>query len=139
MKQNFQKNKLVTGKTPFFVIHPFCSHYSIVITMASDMAVLYGNDAYSILVLSSKKQYSSFLIKVFIFQKIYFKVTVLKTFKVFTDCHIKTCRSLKRGSILKIPIIIVQKSLCSFCWLYIETSKKKHFPVLRQKLAQILS
>ena len=55
MKQNFQKNKLVTGKTPFFVIRPFCSHYSIVITMASDMAVLYGNDAYSILVLSSKK------------------------------------------------------------------------------------
>ena len=25
----FQKNKVVTGKTPFFVIGPFCTHYSI--------------------------------------------------------------------------------------------------------------
>ena len=29
LKQNFQKNKVVTGKTPFFVIGPFCSHHSI--------------------------------------------------------------------------------------------------------------
>ena len=28
-KQNFQKNKVVTGKTPFFVIGPFCTHHSI--------------------------------------------------------------------------------------------------------------
>ena len=47
-----------------------------------DMIVLYGNDAFSILVLSTKNQYSSFLKKVFVFQKVYFKVTVLKTFKV---------------------------------------------------------
>ena len=53
------------------------------------MAVLYGNDAFSILVLSTKKRYSSFLKKVFVFQKIYFKVKVLKTFKIFTDCHKK--------------------------------------------------
>ena len=51
------------------------------------MAVLYGNDAFTILVLSTKKRYSSFLKKVFVFQKIYFKVKVLKTFKIFTDCH----------------------------------------------------
>ena len=56
------------------------------------MAVLYGNDAFSILVLSTKKQYSSFLKKVFVFQKICFKVKVLKTLKVSTDCHINKCR-----------------------------------------------
>ena len=67
------------------------------------MAVLYGNDAFSILVLSTKKRYSSFLKKVFVFQKICFKVKVLKTFETFTDCYIKTCRSLKRRAILKIP------------------------------------
>ena len=39
--------------------------------------------------------YSSLLKKVFVFQKIYFKVKVMKTFKISTDCHIKTCRSLK--------------------------------------------
>ena len=49
----------------------------------------------SILVLSTKKQYSSFLKRVCIFQKIYFKVKVLKSFKIFSDCHIKACRSLK--------------------------------------------
>ena len=42
---------------------------------------------------------------VFIFQKICFKVKVLKTFKISTDCHIKTCRSLKERTILKIPIL----------------------------------
>ena len=26
---NFQKNKVVTGKTPFFAIGPFCTHHSI--------------------------------------------------------------------------------------------------------------
>ena len=29
LKQNFQKNKVVTGKTPLFVIGPFCSRHSI--------------------------------------------------------------------------------------------------------------
>ena len=29
LKQNFQKNKVVTGKTLFFVIGPFCTHHSI--------------------------------------------------------------------------------------------------------------
>ena len=29
LKQIFQKNKLVTGKTPLFVIDPFCSRHSI--------------------------------------------------------------------------------------------------------------
>ena len=28
LKQHFQKNKAVTGKTPFFVKGPFCTPYS---------------------------------------------------------------------------------------------------------------
>ena len=43
------------------------------------MAILYGNDAFSILVLSTKKR--RFLKKVSIFQKIGFIVKVLKTLK----------------------------------------------------------
>ena len=42
-----------------------------------------------------KKKYSSFLKKVFVFQKICFKGKVLKTFRIFTDCYLKTCWSLK--------------------------------------------
>ena len=76
---------------------------TVPLTLASDMPVLYGNDAFSVLVLSPKKRYSSFLKKVFLFQKIYFKVKVSKTFKISTDCHIKTCRSLKRRANMKIP------------------------------------
>ena len=47
------------------------------------MAVLYGNNAFSILLLSNKKRLSIFLEKVFVFQKICFKLKVLKVFKVF--------------------------------------------------------
>ena len=64
------------------------------------MAVLYGNDALSILVLWTKKRYSIFWEK---FSLISFKVKALKTLKISSDCHIKTCGSLKRRAILKIP------------------------------------
>ena len=60
------------------------------------MAVLCGNDMFSILVLSTKKRYSNFLRKAFVFQKVCFEIKALKTFKISTDCHIKTCRSPKR-------------------------------------------
>ena len=70
------------------------------------MGVVYEIDAFSILVLSSKERYSSFLIKVFVFQKTCFKVTALKTFKISTDCHSKTWRSHKRGDYLEIPSIV---------------------------------
>ena len=58
------------------------------------------------LVVSTEKRYSSFLKKVFVFQKICFKVKVLKKFETFTGRHIKACRSLKRRTILKIPSIV---------------------------------
>ena len=78
---------------------------TVPLTLAFGMAVLYRNDAFSIIVISTKKRYSSLLKKIFFFQKISFKVKVLKTFNISTDYHIKTCRSLKRRTILKIPTV----------------------------------
>ena len=57
------------------------------LTLASDMAVLYGKNAFSILALSTKKQYSSFLKKVFIFQKICFNWKRLKFPLIVTWKH----------------------------------------------------
>ena len=94
---------MVTGETPAFVIGSFVLTIPFVLILASDITVLYENHAFSILVLSIKKCYSSFLKKFFVFQKVFFKVKVLKTFKTSTDCHIRTCRSLKSRFILKIP------------------------------------
>ena len=78
------------------------------------MEVLYENDAFSILLLSTKRWYSSFLKKVFVFQKPCFKVEILKTFKISTNCHIKTYRSLKRRAILKIPSTAFLEELMFF-------------------------
>ena len=69
--------------------------------------------------------------KIYILQKICFKVKVLKTFKVSTDCRIKPFSFLKRGAILKIPRIVFQRDLCSFCWLQNETPKDNNFPMSR--------
>ena len=49
---------------------------------------------------SEQEKVSSFLRKVIVFQKTCFKVKVLKTFKIHSDCHIKTFRSLQRWAIL---------------------------------------
>ena len=103
MEQIFQKNKAVISKTPLFVTGHLVDAILFVLTLTSDRAVLNGDDVFSILVVSTKKRYSSCLKKVFVFLKICFKVEVLKTFETLTDCHIKTCRSLKRRTILKIP------------------------------------
>ena len=106
LKQEFRKGKVGDGRTSFFVIGPFCTPHSFVLTLASDRVVLYGNVMLSVLVLSTKKRYSSFLVEsVFLFQKIYVEVKVLKSFKISSDCHIKACRSLKWRAILKIPIL----------------------------------
>ena len=70
LELNFQKNKVVSGKTPFFVRGQFFTPH----TLAFDSLVLYGNVALSIVVISIKKRYSSFLKKAFVFQKTCFKV-----------------------------------------------------------------
>ena len=67
----------------------------LALTLASDSAVLYRNAVLPILVLSTKKRYSSFLKRVCVFQKIYLKVKALKSFKISSDCHIKTYQTLK--------------------------------------------
>ena len=59
-----------------------------VLTLPSDVAVLYGNVVLSILLLSAKKRYSSFL------KKVSFSKVNIENFKVSTRCHKKTCRSL---------------------------------------------
>ena len=82
-----------------------------VLTLASDRAVLNENDVLSIFVASTKKRYSSFLKKVFIFQKICFKVKVLKAFETFSDYYLKACRSLKWRAILKIPNAVLEESM----------------------------
>ena len=85
-----------------------------VLTLASDTAVLYGNDALSIL---TKKRCSRFFKKIFVIQKIYCKVKVLKTIKISNDCHMKTYLFLKRRAILRIPSTGFKENLCSLCWL----------------------
>ena len=91
----------------------FCNFKSILISNLllenlGTLRILTGKkhpkiDVFSILVVSAKKRYSSFLEKVFVFLNVWIKVNVLKTSKTSTDCEIKTCRSLKRRAILKIP------------------------------------
>ena len=61
MKQNFQKNKVVTGQTPFFVTGSFCTTHCVILTSNFDM--VYGNVSFSILALSIKKRCISFLTK----------------------------------------------------------------------------
>ena len=71
-KKNCRKNKVVTGWqnsvlcSPFFMYPP---HSIFILSLASDVSVLYGNVAFSILVLSTKKQYSSFFKKGLCFSK----------------------------------------------------------------------
>ena len=54
LKQNFRKNTVVTSKILFFVIGPRCIPHFICLTLASDIVILYGNVAFSILVFSTK-------------------------------------------------------------------------------------
>ena len=116
LKQNLQKNKAFTGKSPFFVIGPFCTLNSFCLNSGLWHGSLYENDAVSMFLVSIKKRSSSFSRQDFIFQKLSCKVKVVKSFKISRDCHTKTCRSLKRRSILKISSTVFQMNLCSFYW-----------------------
>ena len=93
------------------LVHQINSLYEVPIPFAliltSDRAVLQGNAAVSISVLSTKKRFSIILKRVCLFQKISFKIRVIKTFKSFINCHIKTCQTLKRSAILKITSIFL--------------------------------
>ena len=77
---------------------PFCTPYSICLIQLC-MEMLRCQSYYFHL----KSGTPVFLKKVFVFREICFKVVFLKTFKISSDFHIKTCQSLKRRAILKIP------------------------------------
>ena len=89
IKFDFRKNKLVYGKTLFCVIGSFGNPILFALTLAFNGAFWYGNVTFSIVVLSTKKLYSSLSVKVPVFQKDFFKVKVLKMFKNPNDCLIK--------------------------------------------------
>ena len=67
MEQIFQKRKVVTGKTPLFVIGPFLVAILFVLTLASNRADLIKNDVFSILVVSTEKWQLEFFGKGFRF------------------------------------------------------------------------
>ena len=72
----------------------------------------------------------------FVFQKICFKLKVLKTFETFTDCHIKTRQSLNRSATLKISITVFQKNYALSVSFKIKTLKKNKKKKLFRKIRQ---
>ena len=76
---------------------------------------------------STKKRSSSFLKKIFVFQKICFKVKVWKTFETFTDCHIKTFRSLKRSTIWKSLVPFFRRTYALSVVFKMKTLRKSVF------------
>ena len=104
-KLNFQKFGEVSGKSPLFGIRPFCTPRSICHNNCFWCGSLMRKCCAFIRSTLKWKWNSSFLRKVLVFQKTSFKVKVLKTFKIASGCHIKTCQS-KRRAILKIPTTI---------------------------------
>ena len=106
---------LIDSRWPCVILFSFSVVQYFISTFPSDIAGLYGNDAFLILILSTKKRYSSFLKKCFVVQKTCFKGKVLKTFKFSTDRHIKTSQSISWRAILKIPSTVFYKNLCSLC------------------------
>ena len=75
--------------------------YPFVLILAINGAVFHENVAFSIIVVSTTKRYSSFLKMGLIFQKVCFKVRALKLLKIFSDFQIKISQSLERRVILK--------------------------------------
>ena len=73
------------------------------LTLAFDRVVLHGTIAFSITVLSPKKQEPSFFKKVLAFQKTHFKISVLETLKISCVCCLKTYQSLKWRIIVQAP------------------------------------
>ena len=61
--------------------------------------------------------FSSFSKESFVFQKICFKVKVMKTFKISGNCYKRIFWYLKWRAALEIPSPIFSESLCSLCWL----------------------
>ena len=75
---------------------PFCTSHSVCLNIDLHISFVWKCRVFNL-------NTFSFLKRVFVFQKTCFKSEVLKTFKISSDCHIKTCQSLKRRAVLKIP------------------------------------
>ena len=110
-----------------------------ILTWASDVTILYENDAFSMLVLSPKKRLCSFLKNVFIFQKIYSKVKKLKLLKISIYCHIKTCRSFKRRVILRSLVPFFRRIYALYDGFKMKSIKKVFPSVKTKKPIQILA
>ena len=126
--QIFKKMKQLVAKRQFFVMGPFHAPHSICLNIGFCLNVLFW-----FIVLWTKNRSSSFFKKDLVFQKTFFEVNILKTFKILCDCHIKPFLSFKRRAFLKIPRIDFYRSTRSFYWLQNKTSAKKCFSVLRRK------
>ena len=138
-KQNFRKNKIVTGKTMFFMICPFCTPHSIChLNIGFWQSSFVGKCCVFNLILSTKKWYSQFFEKSLRFSKKIFKVEVLKTFKVSSNFHIKTCRSLKGRGILKIPRTVFGRTYALAVGFKMKPLRNSVFLMLTQKPTQIL-
>ena len=94
------------------MIGTFILSILFVLTSASDRVALHRKDMFSILVLSTKEQYTSFLKKVFGFQEICFKV------KIKTQENTKIWWFLKQRAILKIPstVFLEEPNLLPLNW-----------------------
>ena len=90
LKSSFQKNKVATGKTAFFLISPFCNAHSICHNIGfwegSFVWICYA----FICCTFNYNWYFRFVKKVFVFRKICFKVC----FKIWYD-NIKKCQCQK--------------------------------------------
>ena len=102
---------LIDSRWPCVILFSFSVVQYFISTFPSDIAGLYGNDAFLILVLWTKKRCLAV-------QKTCLKGKVLKTFKFSTDRHIKTSQSINWRAILKIPSTVFYKNLCSLCWFF---------------------
>ena len=98
--------EVVTGKTPFFVVGSFCSHHSVCLNIGFWQSIFAWKWCAFNLSGLNLKTVLQFFGKALRFPEICFKVKVLKTFKTSSDCHIKTCISLKRRAISKIPNMV---------------------------------
>ena len=108
-------------KQPKYPTATFCKHWGFIcgylfLVSIFNIGFWYGSFARKrcILVFSTKKWYSSFLKEVFVFQKICFKVKVLKMFKISTDCHIKHIDLPNRGLFLKSLVPFFRRTYALF-------------------------
>ena len=90
---SIREGRAVTGKTPFFVIGPFCIHHFICLIAG----FWYDSFTWKLCVFNLNTFNKN------LFQKVCFKVKVLKMFKISADYHTKTCWSLEQRAIFRIP------------------------------------